>query len=569
MDFELKDYQLDCLEKVTAKIDSGARHLSVVMTSGLEHKITSLFIAKKLSSEGQIRIAMVFGSKDALKQTKSDAEEFEVESVDFFCVDEFIGNDGKYQYIMLHDLSVYERKQLQKHTQNIDSITISFLAPVWYVGEENINPEKRQRLLHHAEKHSLIVCVYVTNEVLDIRDARYASKAENLFVRKENADTVNWLQQERDKTLKERDAVKKEQDNQLEAFRKTLEQIEGQIKEQSTRTELRFATAFVTNANYKEDEARIKELLNQWEEFEANKKESDEWFEEELADQDFYQELVSRYELSPSIIQKTIESIQNIRLTYKDYLESSDEMIKEMASKQLQDKVDKVVNDLVQSAIPKKDQNYFKEYLIGELTEEIWERMDDTSKTSLITAKCNYESMVKTEGSEKYDYSGVCLLVTKAIEVETAKRFFYYYQDYLGKKYDSDFCWPDALKKTKNGRITVMTDNDFTLGSVVSIFGLKRDSCKHGDETYYTVDDVESNNEFIEYASDCLFKFSDRCKVEDEMYKDCCFIEKVRKDYRNPAAHRDSLTITSAKECLEYVIDVQHMLRKMLSAMKI
>lgn len=78
-----------------------------------------------------------------------------------------------------------------------------------------------------------------------------------------------------------------------------------------------------------------------------------------------------------------------------------------------------------------------------------------------------------------------------------------------------------------------------------------------------------SEIKILDYARNDLFKFSDRRRVEAEIDKDYHFIEKVRLDYRNPSAHRDRLTITSAKGCLEYVIDVQHMLKEMLSTMKI
>ncbi len=40
-------------------------------------------------------------------------------------------------------------------------------------------------------------------------------------------------------------------------------------------------------------------------------------------------------------------------------------------------------------------------------------------------------------------------------------------------------------------------------------------------------------------------------------------------DIRDPSAHRDQLSVLSAKSCLEYVIDVKQMLREMLSAMRI
>ena len=74
---------------------------------------------------------------------------------------------------------------------------------------------------------------------------------------------------------------------------------------------------------------------------------------------------------------------------------------------------------------------------------------------------------------------------------------------------------------------------------------------------------------WLDYATRSLFKSSDRRNAEREIEKDYHFIEKVRLDYRNPSAHRDKLTITSAKNCIEYVIDVQHMLKEMLGTMKI
>lgn len=56
MDIQLRDYQLDCLDKVMSKINDGAKHLSVVMTVGLGQKKTSLFIAKNLILRNMLRL---------------------------------------------------------------------------------------------------------------------------------------------------------------------------------------------------------------------------------------------------------------------------------------------------------------------------------------------------------------------------------------------------------------------------------------------------------------------------------------------------------------------------------
>ncbi len=61
----------------------------------------------------------------------------------------------------------------------------------------------------------------------------------------------------------------------------------------------------------------------------------------------------------------------------------------------------------------------------------------------------------------------------------------------------------------------------------------------------------------MNYAGNILFDSTNRQRIEVEIEKDYRFIEKVRMDYRNPAAHKDQLSMTSAKECMEYVIDVQ------------
>lgn len=567
MDIQLRDYQLDCLEKVTSKISDGAKHLSVVMTVGLGQKITSLFLANRLHSEEQTMTAMVFRYKAALMQTKSDAEKIGIDSVEFFSVNEFLSNETDYRYVILHDLSTYERKQIQEYIESKDSITISFLAPGQEVVGKNVNPAMNQRLMAYMERLSPVVCVYVTNEVLDIRDAKYAGEAESVYVNKENLATANWLQQEKIQTVNERDEVKRRNDR-LQAYMKAIKQAQDQqkIKEQAAEIERLKALLQADERNKKIEELEAREV-----EYQEQLKEKD----ARIAQQDqmiaFQQDILSGFGIDASIIQDSFNQIQMARVSLKNDLESSDDAVKEIALKQLQDKVAEIVSNLTQSALSTKDHQYFEDYLIGELTEEVWRRLDDKSKAFLITAKSNYESMIKMKDSETFDYSGVCLLVTKALEVETTKRFFLSYKNFLEQKYSSVSRWPFALRQRDRGQITetVIYDSEFTLGSVVSVIGLMRDYDTDGNITGYQIAHVGTKNEFLDYARNNLFKFSERRRVEAEIDKDYHFIEKVRLDYRNPSAHRDRLTITSARGCLEYVIDVQHMLKEMLSTMKI
>ena len=286
---------------------------------------------------------------------------------------------------------------------------------------------------------------------------------------------------------------------------------------------------------------------------------------------EFTSAVVSGIGIEENVMQDSFSQIQDARESLKDRLESDDEDVREAALKQFQDMTSEIVNRLIQSVLPAGDMEHFEEYLKGVLTEEVWQRLDGKSRDFLITAKSTYESMMQKKDSKDYDYSGVCLLVTKALEVEAAKRFFYKYKEYLSRRYDSVTAWPYVLRQRDRGQITdlVIEDSDFTLGSVVPVMGFRRCYDSSGSITGYDVSHYPTRDEFVSFAMTDLFKFSERSRVESEIEKDYLFIEKVRLDYRNPSAHRGRLTRTSAQNCMEYVIDVHHMLREMLKTMKI
>ncbi len=563
----MRDYQLRCLEQILSKIYEGAKHLSVVMTTGLGLKTMSFFLVNKLCSDSQIRIAMVFRYNAALIQAKSYAEGLGIESIDFFSVKEFSNYNTKYQYVILHDLSVYDRKQVQESINGYDSITISFFSPFQEVNGENTNAELNRRLFAYMEIIAPVVCVYVTSVVVDIRDAKYAGETETIYVNSENIATINYLQQEKKQVLNERDEIIR-RNIRLQMYLKALRQFRDQqkLKEQALEIERLKALlqADEKNKRIEELEAKEREYQEQLEEKDAIIEQQDQMIR-------FQQDVLSAFGIAPEVIRESFSKIQEVRCSLKNELESSDTSIKESALKQFQDTVAEIVSGLTQSALPKKDYKHFEEYLIGEITEEVWGRLEEKSRIFLITAKSNFESMVKMDNEELLDYSGVCLLVTKALEVETSKRFFGCYKIFLEQNRIPVSQWPYALRRKERGVYTenVITDNEFTLGSVVYVIGRKCEYDDSGNIIGYPLAHEGSKRKFIDYARNQLFLCSDQQRVEMEIEKDYHFIEKVRLDFRNPSAHKDRLTITTAKECLEYVIDVQHMLREMLYTMRI
>ena len=81
---------------------------------------------------------------------------------------------------------------------------------------------------------------------------------------------------------------------------------------------------------------------------------------------------------------------------------------------------------------------------------------------------------------------------------------------------------------------------------------------------------IRENNKakLIEYSKDALFNSEnyDDDKIE-EMLKDYgSEIDSITQKYRNKAAHTDRIKKPKAKQCLNYIIDVEHFLKTMLDS---
>jgi hypothetical protein len=79
----------------------------------------------------------------------------------------------------------------------------------------------------------------------------------------------------------------------------------------------------------------------------------------------------------------------------------------------------------------------------------------------------------------------------------------------------------------------------------------------------------EKNNNkerLLEYCNRKLFSTKNKdeafCIVTDYAGK----IDTIVNDYRNPSAHTNRLTRTKAKECFDYLLDVEKFIKKMLDS---
>ncbi len=192
---------------------------------------------------------------------------------------------------------------------------------------------------------------------------------------------------------------------------------------------------------------------------------------------------------------------------------------------------------------------------------DAWEKLDEESKNYLITAKITYSYYL---GLKAVDYSGVCLNVSKALELEMCKRFYENYVSFLKQRYEDSYKnhlddLPTPLIKERYGKKELIRHKDFTLGTVKYIL------CSEDDPD--TDRDHNDNNKrkLIEFARSELMepRLSDEqiLRILSDFGKE---IDTVREKYRNKAAHLHGVEQVDAEECIRLVIDVEKLLKRLL-----
>lgn len=205
-----------------------------------------------------------------------------------------------------------------------------------------------------------------------------------------------------------------------------------------------------------------------------------------------------------------------------------------------------------------EDQNYDleKRKLIYSIGENAWNKLSEQSQTFLITSKIMFNKLILMD--EIIDYSGICILITKALEVEMTKRFFTNFIKYLDKTYKKDYSkYPTALLFNKK---KPLFKNKVSLGNFQFILCLK-------ENRYDTPEESKNNKEkLLEYCKNSVFSINDENKIEDAINYYANSIEEIRLKYRNPSAHTNEIKRVDAEECFKLVLDVEKLLKKMLDS---
>lgn len=285
-------------------------------------------------------------------------------------------------------------------------------------------------------------------------------------------------------------------------------------------------------------------------------------------------EKLERIETSQNLISNQLNDIskQISALSQKvsDYQVLVERQLSSIESSVAQERIlsaytDVLIDKIKDGIITQYDQREYltEEEVLKQTFGETWTKLQASTRKFLISAKLLHRHQIVL--GNQTDYSGVCVLITKALEVEMAKRFYSDFMSFLkthcirshGPKEEKYLDFPTfMLNKWKKPIRT----KDFTLGSVAYAL------C-------YSIDDQLSQEEIdrnktrlLEYCRSELLSGRSDSEIMELLAEYAEDVETVRKDYRNPSAHTNMLQEINAKECMDLVVDVEKLLKRMIDS---
>ena len=269
----------------------------------------------------------------------------------------------------------------------------------------------------------------------------------------------------------------------------------------------------------------------------------------------------ARIESKIDDIAKQIEELSRQIAGYQSLVSRQLEMV---TSEEEEDRIihafsEECTERIVQELQKKTSNDAFKveqQKLVNSFGNSAWAKLSEQSRTFLISAKVIFSSLLALE--DLIDYSGVCLLVTKALELELSRRFCGDFVSFLRQKYRKDYSRYPTTLLDKYGK--PIKAKHFTLGSVAYVLCYER-ADNISDE------DFEKNKQaLIDFCSEKILTGKDDESIMNCLHEFALQVEKVKSEYRNPAAHTNELKYVKAQECFNLIVDVEKLLRKILDS---
>lgn len=201
---------------------------------------------------------------------------------------------------------------------------------------------------------------------------------------------------------------------------------------------------------------------------------------------------------------------------------------------------------------------------------EYWNRLQPDSQIGLISARTLYELSIQ-QNATTFDFSGVCISATSALELELKKIFLTDYVKFAKKESLIPDTWPEALRYWSSDSQKWKAKDRFTLGDLPYIL-----------ESTQTRGSALLNNYLKSILNSNLRKANDPRKpfltAKGNRPSFLNRIDNLREKYRNPAGHAGAVDKESAKNCCYQIMgsfeaetrldDTESLLVELLSMLK-
>lgn len=512
------EYQVKCMEAVWEKLCEGERRLSVLSDHEEDNVSLAVLLVEKVCQKYQ-RVFFAFNESKQVENAQKNISDRGNTNISCGTPELLSETEIQYDMVVLFDIRAAKRAKLEEvFTDDDRTIIVSvfichydeaqekhgridYLAGDLLIEMQPISERARRertvRLYTYIKRLYNIPFVYVTGKLIDIRDIFTAP-------------------------LEERNSLVE----QLERDEKRLE------------NDINFALAEIEGLSDDNDMQMLKKMMK--------KMKGALYFQKCLLDSAGFSE---------EVVAQEFENIMKLRTEFLSKIEGAEED-SEQEIAWFETSVAERIRTIIGKCAPKNNYDRYEDILRDCVTEKVWAMLDDASKSFLITAKMEYDSLHNRIRNQELDCASVCLLISKALDLEISKRLYGKYADYLKKNVSMD-CWPKALVDKKKNKL--IEANEFTLGTVRYVVGCDKEG-KIVDVDSYQIFDMFAKTEL--YLPD-ISDEQRKLKIKDLVKT----VERVRTTYRNPAAHRNRIHIFLAKECLEYVIEKNKKLTDILEYM--
>lgn len=518
MTIEPRFYQKECANQVFRKICEGKRKITVLVPAGSGKTVIAALIAEKVCTSYQ-KALIVTEHRVIEKACNDKLDQLELPFLESITIDKLITKNISADLYILYSLKPSSRKRVSEYLGCSNSaIIVSFGEPNWtkqpektdfIYKSENMVVEleihkNKESLCHLAEYYKMmgnvLPFVYSTESIIDIRDIMVANPEEKKVLTEKIKNDRNELAHE---IIQLSEAVSKNNDSELL----------GIITKQKRKL-------------------------------------------------DYYEQLLMSCGIPKDVLEEEFEKIESLREELKEDFYTSEGVINETVISQFETAVADSIVRITRRILTLENEDRYEDILKELVSKDVWDnKLSEASKSYLITAKMNYESMIQMENREELEFSGVCLLVTKALDVEIARRLYVLYLEYL----EDRFPFPQKIEKWPKSMLDkektdILEAKDFTLGSVAYVVGVDKEGNIKNSYVYRL---------FTDYARQELYKSNLNESLREMKIKNIVkYVEKIREEYRNPSAHRERIDLITAEECMDYMLETYKKLKEILEDMR-